>query len=233
LPRATTADPRQGGFGLFKKTNTMPKSMSNGALAVAEHPSTLFGSDLVERSEYERRQIPSVVTRCIEEVELRGMDIEGIYRKTGGSSQVKVIQDGFDKIEDFDISDPGMDITAVTSVLKQYFRKLPTPLLTFDVYDRILESSSIEDDEERCAHLKRTINMLPPKHRDTLEFLIFHLARVAVREKENLMTPKNLAVVFAPTIMRDHSLEREMTDMHAKNNAVQFIIENSHEIFAS
>jgi len=31
--------------------------------------------------------------------------------------------------------------------------------------------------------------------------------------------------------MRDHSLEKEMTDMHAKNNAVQFVIENSHVIF--
>lgn len=45
------------------------------------------------------------------------------------------------------------------------------------------------------------------------------------------MSPKNLAVVFAPTIMRDHSLEREMTDMHAKNLAVQFIIENVESIF--
>ena len=100
----------------------------------------LFGSELVERADYERRQIPSVVTRCIEEVELRGMDIEGIYRKTGGNSQVKLIQEGFDRTEDYDISDPGLDITAVTSVLKQYFRRLPTPLLTFDVYDRVLES---------------------------------------------------------------------------------------------
>lgn len=46
------------------------------------------------------------------------------------------------------------------------------------------------------------------------------------------MTPKNLAVVFAPTIMRDHSLEREMSDMHSKNIAMQFIIENSSNIFA-
>jgi hypothetical protein len=45
------------------------------------------------------------------------------------------------------------------------------------------------------------------------------------------MTPSNLAVVFAPTIMRDTSLEREMTDMHTKNIAVQFLIENSHTIF--
>lgn len=143
LPRSGSNDPRQGGgFGLFKKSNTMPKLSSNGGLSATEHPSTLFGSDLVERADYERRQIPSVVTRCIEEVELRGMDIEGIYRKTGGSGQVKLIQEGFEKTEDYDISDPGLDITAVTSVLKQYFRRLPMPLLIFDVYDRILESIS-------------------------------------------------------------------------------------------
>jgi hypothetical protein len=46
------------------------------------------------------------------------------------------------------------------------------------------------------------------------------------------MSPKNLAVVFAPSIMRDVSIEREMTDMHAKNLAVQFVLENSHIIFA-
>ena len=183
----------------------MPKSMSNGSIAIAEPPSTLFGSELVDRADYERRQIPSVVTRCIEEVELRGMDTEGIYRKTGGSGQQKIVQEGFERIDDFDISDPELDITAVTSVLKQYFRKLPTPLLTFDVYDRILESISkqfvsfqlmikltlflaIENDSERCAHLKRTFSMLPDKHRDCLEFLMFHLSRVATRESENLVS---------------------------------------------
>jgi Rho-type GTPase-activating protein 1/2 len=140
LPRSVSNDPSRQGFGLFKK-GTMPKSMSNGTIAPAEDPSSLFGSELVERANYERRQIPSVVTRCIEEVELRGMDIEGIYRKTGGSGQVKIIQEGFEKTNDYDISDPDLDITAVTSVLKQYFRKLPTPLLTFDVYDRVLEST--------------------------------------------------------------------------------------------
>lgn len=46
------------------------------------------------------------------------------------------------------------------------------------------------------------------------------------------MTPKNLAVVFAPTIMRDLSIEREMTDMHNKNLAMQFVIEHSRTIFA-
>ncbi|KAH6856525.1 hypothetical protein B0I37DRAFT_389751 [Chaetomium sp. MPI-CAGE-AT-0009] len=236
INRVGTESQRQG-FGFFssKKQGNVPKSTSvtnvSSTPAPAEAPSTLFGSDLVERADFERRQIPSVVTRCIEEVELRGMDIEGIYRKTGGNSLINTIREGFDKTEDFDISDPSLDITAVTSVLKQYFRKLPTPLLTFEVYDRILESNTVQDETERCGHLRKTVNMLPPKHRDCLEFLMFHLVRVASRERENLMSPKNLAVVFAPTIMRDHSLEKEMTDMHAKNLAVQFLIEHSHVIF--
>ena len=139
-------DASRQGLGFFgqRKGMGMPTKMpSNGNMAglVAEAPATLFGSELVDRADYERRQIPSVVTRCIEEVELRGMDIEGIYRKTGGNSQVKTIQEGFERSDDYDISDAGLDITAVTSVLKQYFRRLPTPLLTFDVYDSILESN--------------------------------------------------------------------------------------------
>ncbi|EGY13766.1 rho-type GTPase-activating protein [Verticillium dahliae VdLs.17] len=233
-PNGPNRPPPNQGFGFFKK-DKMPKSMSANNLSaqtVPEAPSVLFGSDLADRADYERRQIPSVVTRCIEEVELRGMDVEGIYRKTGGNSQVKIIQEGFDKNEDYDISDPELDITAVTSVLKQYFRKLPQPLLTYEIYDQILQSNAFADTPtERCDFLRKTFALMPQQHRDCLEFLMFHLARVAKREPENLMSPKNLAVVFAPTIMRDTSLEREMTDMHAKNLAVQFVIENSHTIF--
>ncbi|KAI1172599.1 rho GTPase activator Rga [Nemania sp. FL0916] len=229
------ADPGRPGFFSFKKAQTMPKhgTVASPSTPLAAEPANiLFGSELADRADYERRQIPSVVTRCIEEVELRGMEMEGIYRKTGGNSQVKTIQEGFDKNENFDISDADMDITAVTSVLKQYFRKLPTPLLTYSIYDRVLATNSLANDSEKCDHLQKVFDHLPRSHRDCLEFLMFHLSRVASRESENLMTPRNLAVVFAPTIMRDTNIEREMTDMHAKNNAVQFIIENSHNIFS-
>lgn len=144
-PSSARQAERQG-FGFFgKRGHAMPKnpSSSNLAVAVPDASTTLFGSELAERADFERRQIPTIVTRCIEEVELRGMDMEGIYRKTGGTSQVKMVQDGFERTEDHDISDPDIDITAVTSVLKQYFRKLPTPLLTFDVYDGVLESNGM------------------------------------------------------------------------------------------
>lgn len=148
-PNAQPGRQHQQQFGFFGKKNNASAAKSGlvapanivVAQAAPEPPSVLFGSELAERCEFEHRQIPSVVTRCIEEVELRGMDQEGIYRKTGGNSQINMIKEGFDKSENYDISDPDLDITAVTSVLKQYFRKLPNPLLTFDVYERVLESN--------------------------------------------------------------------------------------------
>lgn len=68
------------------------------------------------------------------------MLVEGIYRKSGGSGQVNTIKAGFEKDSEYDISDEDLDIHAVTSALKQYFRRLPTPLITFDVYDMLLEA---------------------------------------------------------------------------------------------
>ena len=40
----------------------------------------------------------------------------------------------------------------------------------------------------RIDMMRGAINALPIRHRDCLEFLIFHLARVATREKENLVS---------------------------------------------
>lgn len=147
----------------------------------------LFGQELGLRCEFERRVIPCIVSRCIEEVELRGMDVEGVYRKSGGTGQVNQVRAGFEKDNDFDISDPDLDIHAVTSALKQYFRKLPVPLITFDVYDELLDASRLEDKEERGLEMKAAVNLLPKPHKDCLEFLVFHLAKVMAQEKDNLV----------------------------------------------
>lgn len=191
----------------------------------------LFGSELEARCEYEKRVIPNIVSRCIEEVEARGMDMEGIYRKSGGSGQVKQVQQGFERDPSFDISDEDLDIHAVTSALKQYFRKLPTPLITYDAYDSLLEAGRVADKEKQALALRGSVAELPEHHRDCLEFLIQHLARVMGMESENLMTPLNLAVVFAPTIMRPLSLEREMSDMQAQRTAVQALLELHRSVF--
>jgi hypothetical protein len=166
---------------------------------------------------------------------------------------VKAIQAGFEKDPNtYDISDPDLDIHAVTSALKQYFRKLPTPLITYDVYDSLLEAGALsnigvsEDDdkdssktkaliraatEKQVLALRSAVSDLPEHHRNCLEYLILHLRRVMKSKDENLMTSLNLAVVFAPTIMRPSSIEREMSDMLAQRTAVQALLDLGAAVF--
>ncbi|KAH0833655.1 RhoGAP domain containing protein [Fonsecaea pedrosoi] len=257
LPRTNPEPVKQSGFGFFSTQKVTPKS--NGLYATQANASTpsllaeagarkefvlysvvlrltlkaeLFGSELEHRAEYEKTSVPAIVKRCVEEVESRGMDVEGIYRKSGGNSQVQQVKDWFENpSKDFDLSDPDLDIHAVTSGLKQYFRRLPTPLITFDVYDKLLDTTTIESKELRLDAMQRALEDLPKVHLETLEYLIRHLARVVEQEKENLMTSMNIAVVFAPTIMRPESLNRELSDTKMKNEAVMWMVENSERLF--
>jgi Rho-type GTPase-activating protein 1/2 len=160
------------------------------------------------------------------------MDVEGIYRKSGGNSQVQQVRDAFERnVNEADISDPDLDIHAVTSGLKQYFRKLPVPLITYDVYDKLLDSCTVADKDARISAMQEALHDLPKVHYDTLLYLIRHLARVVVQEKENLMTSTNVAVVFAPTIMRPESIARELGDTKMKNESVQWMVENVERVF--
>jgi Rho-type GTPase-activating protein 1/2 len=159
------------------------------------------------------------------------MDVEGIYRKSGGNSQVQQVRDAFERdVASADISDPDLDIHAVTSALKQYFRRLPVPLITFEVYDDLLDSTSIVDRDARIEAMRAAVAELPKVNYDTLQYLMRHLARVVLQEKENLMTSMNVAVVFAPTIMRPESIQQELGDTKAKNEAVQWIVENVERV---
>ncbi|KAM5469708.1 Rho-type gtpase-activating protein [Microsporum audouinii] len=234
MPRSQMQDPSRQGFGFFGNQKGKPtpwKGQSNGSSPGLDTPTSLFGGELEQRLEIEKAVIPSIVMRCIEEVELRGMDVEGIYRKSGGSSQVQTIREGFERSRDYDISDPDLDINAITSTLKQYFRMLPTPLVTYPVYDILLEATNVTPISARIEMIQQGLQELPRVHRDVLEFLVFHLKRVVDREKENLMTSLNIAVVFAPTILRPESLSREMTDVQKKNETIQFMVENCQDIF--
>lgn len=47
------------------------------------------------------------------------------------------------------------------------------------------------------------------------------------------MTPLNLAVVFAPTIMRPMDIQRELSDVAFQRNAVQALLENYKYIFGN
>lgn len=91
----------------------------------------IFGNDLIQQARSENSVIPSVVLKCVREVEARGLSVEGIYRKSGTLGQVKELQDAFDENKNPKLA-KYQDINVIASLLKLYFRELSTPLISDD-----------------------------------------------------------------------------------------------------
>jgi hypothetical protein len=72
-------------------------------------------------------------------------------------------------------SDRFNDICSVTSVLKNYFRSLPNPLLTFELYPQFIQGVMIKDRPLRDKNLADLVKQLPSEHYYTLRTLMIHL----------------------------------------------------------
>lgn len=79
--------------------------------------------------------------------------------------------------------------------------------------------------------MTQLIQTLPIENFNTLKYLMEHLNRVQIRNKENLMTSKNLAVIFGPTLLRDPDENRDLLEMNHKINAIEFILNHMDTLF--
>ncbi|XP_053611265.1 unconventional myosin-IXa-like isoform X4 [Plodia interpunctella] len=162
--------------------------------------------------------IPIVVDRLITTIEMTGLYNEGLYRKSGLSSKVRELRRLLDERPEEGVE--RLDTYAVhvrASVLKGFFRDLPEPLLTFDLYDDFILAADITDPQERVSSIFTILKKLPKPNFDLVERLIFHLARVALRESHNRMGPNALAIVFAPCILRTRKVQPAQDSLHDIN----------------
>ncbi|KAK2916542.1 hypothetical protein Q8A67_000916 [Cirrhinus molitorella] len=156
--------------------------------------------------------IPQIVEICCGLVEDMGLEYTGIYRVPGNNAVVSGLQEQLNKGGDINIADEKwQDLNVVSSLLKSFFRKLPEPLFTDDKYNDFIEANRMENASDRLKTMKKLIRDLPDYYFHTLKFLIGHLKTVADHSEKNKMEPRNLALVFGPTLVR--TSEDNMTDM--------------------
>ncbi|KAI0820004.1 RhoGAP-domain-containing protein [Trametes gibbosa] len=206
---------------------------------LAPLPPSMFGRDLIEQvradSREEPRVLPVIVEKCIDAVDHIALDLEGIYRKTGGSSQSKMITQLFERGDytAFDLRDTDRfnDICSVTSVLKSYLRALPNPLLTFELHDNFISAATIREPTFKATTFADLVQELPREHYYTLRALMLHLHRVCERSEQNLMHARNLGVVFGPTLMRSRDPGAEFSDMAGKALCIEWLVENAPRVF--
>ncbi|XP_054897398.1 unconventional myosin-IXAa-like isoform X3 [Poeciliopsis prolifica] len=165
-----------------------------------ELSSRQFGVEL-SRLTSEERAVPQLVEKLINYIEMHGLYTEGIYRKSGSTNKIKELRQGLDT----DVSTVILDdynIHVIASVLKQWLRDLPSPLMTFELYEEFLRAMGQPDKREVIQGVYSVIEQLSRTHLSTLERLIFHLVRISLQEETNRMSANALAIVFAPCILR-------------------------------
>ncbi|XP_029955131.1 rho GTPase-activating protein 21a isoform X3 [Salarias fasciatus] len=175
--------------------------------------------------------VPLIVEVCCKLVEERGLEYTGIYRVPGNNAAISNMQEELNNkgMNDIDIQDDKWrDLNVISSLLKSFFRKLPEPLFTNDRYTDFIEANRIEDPVERLKVLKRLLHELPDHHYETLKFLSAHLKTVAENSEKNKMEPRNLAIVFGPTLVRttEDNMTHMVTHMPDQYKIVETLIQN-------
>ncbi|XP_063768759.1 rho GTPase-activating protein 21-like isoform X2 [Eleginops maclovinus] len=180
--------------------------------------------------------VPLIVEVCCKLVEDRGLEYTGIYRVPGNNAAISNMQEELNNkgMNDIDIQDDKWrDLNVISSLLKSFFRKLPEPLFTNDRYADFIEANRTIDPVERLKVLKRLLHELPDHHYETLKFLSAHLKTVADNSEKNKMEPRNLAIVFGPTLVRttEDNMTHMVTHMPDQYRIVEALIQNYHWFF--
>nr|XP_046225236.1 rho GTPase-activating protein 23 isoform X4 [Oncorhynchus gorbuscha] len=200
MNRSSSKDESKGPWGIIMKKakKTGPK---------------VFGVRLEDcQPAVNNKFVPLIVELCCGLVESMGLEYTGVYRVPGNNAMVSNLQEQLNRGLEINITEERwQDLNVISSLLKSFFRKLPEPLFTDDKYNDFIDANRLEDSGNRLKSMKKLIHDLPDHYHHTLKFLVCHLKTVADHADKNKMEPRNLALVFGPTLVR--TSEDNMTDM--------------------
>ncbi|KAI4876724.1 hypothetical protein NFI96_031993 [Prochilodus magdalenae] len=235
VPAAKLASKKHSKLRSFLR---MLKSRSRRQRGALKEP--VFGCDLGEHLLSSGQDVPQVLKSCAEFIEKHGV-VDGIYRHSGVSSNIQKLRHEFDSENVPDLTEDVymQGIHCVGSLCKQYFRELPNPLLTYQLYDKFADCMGEMTEDERMVKMHDVIQQLPPPHYRTLEYLTRHLARLATKSDKTNMHISNLAIVWAPNLLRSKEAEAvglstadQLKEVRIQTAVVEFLLTNVDVLFS-
>ncbi|KAI9301959.1 hypothetical protein BJ944DRAFT_128634 [Cunninghamella echinulata] len=145
-------------------------------------------------------QLPSIVYRCIEYLDVKKAILEeGLYRLSGSNTMMKSLKLKFDQEGDINLlaAKEEYDVHAIAGLLKMWLRELPTSVLTRELRMDFLH---VIDRKDRVNELGRLVSLLPIANYTLLRALTAHLIQVVQHSDINKMTMRNVSIVFSPTL---------------------------------
>eukprot|EP01114_Cavostelium_apophysatum_P013587 TRINITY_DN3323_c0_g1_i1.p1 TRINITY_DN3323_c0_g1~~TRINITY_DN3323_c0_g1_i1.p1 ORF type:complete len:503 (+),score=134.88 TRINITY_DN3323_c0_g1_i1:163-1671(+) len=190
-----------------------------------------FGNPLEKQvAQQNPNSVPPFISAAFQYILDKGLDEEGIFRVSGSISSVQRLQRALASGEKqtFHKDDP----YDVACLVKVFFRELPEPATTFDLYDCFLGTSGLPE-HYRVPAMTKLIMLLPPPNIALLKSLCEFIRKVENNKEKNKMGIDNLAIVFAPNLFRPEnaSIEVILADAGRANSVTKLLFSKGQEIF--
>lgn len=199
------------------------------------------------------------MTDIIQEIENKGLDMDGIYRISGNLAEVQKVRIQVDQGK---LNFKDFDIHVLCGAFKTFFRELEEPLIPENLHESFLYYISelkrgpiwlykkvlrifnvgfcifkaVTDQTKRFENIQELIRQMPMAHRETMRIVCEHLLKVVERSSENRMTVQNVALVFGPNIIRSNPIINSNQGFNphimTQNVLVEYILKNFRELYS-
>lgn len=207
--------------------------------------------------------IPRVIKHTIDYLSNENaMQTEGLFRRSANTKTVQTVQELFNSGEEVHFDEYGEQAVHVAAViLKTFLRELEEPLLTFGLYQDILEfkshgsnnnndniNKSQQQNNKSSSSTSNTTNnatatnkldlaktiisrRLPDDNYKLLKFIFEFLVKILDRKDFNKMTASNLAIVFGPNLLWSKNHGLTLESAASINYFTAFILDNYKYVF--
>ena len=150
--------------------------------------------------------MPALPWRCIDYLNAKGVESEGIYRVPGSTREVEHWEMRFDTEYDIDLLGPDIpiyDINTVASVFKNWLRNLPDEIVPTSVQNDVIKAVCPDGGSpppQAPEELKKALSKLPPFNYYLLFAITCHLSLLNAHSEITKMTYNNLRICLQPSL---------------------------------
>ncbi|EKM58504.1 uncharacterized protein PHACADRAFT_252881 [Phanerochaete carnosa HHB-10118-sp] len=176
--------------------------------------------------------IPVVVAKCGLYLKENATELAGTFRVNGSNKRMRELQAAFETPprygKDLDWKNEHYTPHDVASVFRRYLTQMSEPVIPHDLYHPFRDALAKKpfNRDEAIHRYKRLIRMLPDDNKYLLLYVLDLLSVFARKADKNLMTAKNLAVIFRPALLSHPSHELSPPEHQLSQDVLEFLIEH-------
>ncbi|CAK4770963.1 unnamed protein product [Aphanomyces euteiches] len=179
--------------------------------------------------------VPNFLIECLDYLQLNA-STPRLFRTTVSQVYVTPVKD---YIETHGNLPKQLDPHVTSTILIEFLRHIPEPLITSERYDAFISSSRMTDPADRVRNLTCLVADLPVEYKVTMELVFGALAKFLTHSEENGLNIGTLSIALAPAIVRKRETRENKTQMQSQEvrmaaigaHVVELLVEHHETIF--